>query len=116
LKPRPGDCLTEALARCDNLSALAASNIDLAQAGTRDRHSAAYDIIVLSDALTRIPDEVKGLEPDVPWRAIRAMRNILVHEWWRVDWTMVGRVIRQDVPTLTAALQRLSASLQKPSS
>jgi uncharacterized protein with HEPN domain len=45
--------------------------------------------------------------PAIPWRAVRAMRNRLVHEYDEIDLDIVWRAAREEAPPLCDALRAL---------
>ncbi|MHB1067616.1 MAG: HepT-like ribonuclease domain-containing protein [Candidatus Nanopelagicales bacterium] len=50
----------------------------------------AYDAVlrnlaVIGEAVRQLPDEATRERPDVPWTAIAGLRNVVVHEYFRVD-------------------------------
>ncbi|MGK7935165.1 MAG: DUF86 domain-containing protein [Xenococcaceae cyanobacterium] len=44
-----------------------------------------YDFIVIGEAASNIPTEVKANNSDIPWRQMSAMRNIVAHEYFQVS-------------------------------
>ena len=56
-----------------------------------------------------MPDEVKGLAPDIPWKAIVGMRNQIVHSYWQLDPDMVAAVMTTHLNPLVDALDRPNA-------
>lgn len=44
---------------------------------------------IMGEASRAISDELKDRYPDVPWGRIRALRNIAVHAYFRVDWAQI---------------------------
>lgn len=57
-------------------------------------------IIQIGELVTRLSAE--GLEkyPDIPWHAIKAMRNLHAHDYDRVDLMIVWHTLREDIPAL----------------
>jgi uncharacterized protein with HEPN domain len=43
------------------------------------------NLTVLGEAAKRVPEAVRALAPDVPWRAISGMRDVLIHDYFGVD-------------------------------
>lgn len=62
---------------------------------------------LIGEAASRIPDEVRAAHRDIPWRLIIATRNRLIHAYLGIDDDTVWSIIRDDIPALLTALQRL---------
>ena len=41
------------------------------------------DFIIIGEAAHHIPETVQAAHPEIPWHLMRAMRNRLVHVYWR---------------------------------
>ena len=72
--------------------------------------SVRYNLIVLGEAATKVPDSIRARYGDVPWREMTATRNRLIHGYPGVDADVVWRTIANDVPSLRAALVALLAA------
>jgi len=59
-----------------------------------------YQISIIGEAVGRLSDEFKNDHPDVRWRDIRGMRNIILHAYDNVDMPRVWDVVENDVPDL----------------
>ena len=42
--------------------------------------------------------------PDVPWKQIAGMRNIIAHEYFGIDMTITWQVVEEHLPTLETAI------------
>ena len=67
---------------------------------------------VLGEAARHVPQTVRRLHPDIPWREMSAMRNKLIHEYFGVDLAVVWKTVQQDIPSLRLALSRLLDELE----
>lgn len=62
---------------------------------------------IIGEAVGKLPDEVKGKYPDVPWQDIKDFRNILIHEYFGVDLEIVWQVIHTELTVLMEATYAL---------
>jgi uncharacterized protein with HEPN domain len=76
-------------------------------ADTKTVRAAAYEIGVIGEAVGHLPAEVRESHPEVPWRKMQAMRNVVVHEYFRVDTRILWQTIQDDLPPLVPLLQAL---------
>ncbi len=65
-------------------------------------------IQLVGQAARNVSDEVRAANPDVPWRQMIGMRNVVVHDYADVDMTLVWKTVREDLPGL---VDRLNAIL-----
>ena len=65
----------------------------------------------LAESSQRLSSEIKGTEPQIPWRELAGFRNVIVHGYLGVDLGAVWLVVEQDLPALTAAVKRMAAQL-----
>jgi uncharacterized protein with HEPN domain len=65
----------------------------------------------LAESSQRLSSEIKGSEPQVPWRELAGFRNVIVHGYLGVDLGAVWLVVQQDLPMLTEAVDRMAAQL-----
>jgi len=67
---------------------------------------------IISEAVRHLPDELLALRQDIAWADIRAIGNLIRHEYWRVDPDIVWAVIADDLPPLRTAIEDLLARWQ----
>lgn len=72
-------------------------------------------IEIISEASKHIPNELLEQAPEIPWRSIRGMGNILRHEYHRIADDVIWGVVTHDLPPLKAAvlLMRTGISTQE---
>jgi uncharacterized protein with HEPN domain len=59
-----------------------------------------YHIQMIGEAVGKLSDELKAQHPEVPWAAIKAMRNVLVHFYFGVQLRKVWKTVIDDLPIL----------------
>jgi uncharacterized protein with HEPN domain len=78
-------------------------------AGFEPRAVTSYAIIQIFESSRRVPEEVLALAPDLPMRAMRDMRNLLVHAYNDVDIAVLKSTVDHDIPVLIERIERLAA-------
>ena len=66
-----------------------------------------FRLIQVSENAARLTDDFKQRYHEVPWQAIKGMRNRLVHEYGNVDLTIIFDTVTKDIPKLYEALSQL---------
>ncbi|MBU0519976.1 DUF86 domain-containing protein [bacterium] len=64
-------------------------------------------IIVTGEAATRISDESKTKYSQIPWREIIGMRNILVHDYAKINLSQIWFTITNEIPKLIEHLESI---------
>ena len=68
---------------------------------------------VVSEATRRLPDELKASRPEIRWRSIAAMGNILRHEYHTISDTVVWNAVHEEFPLLKAAINAIATRQPK---
>ena len=66
---------------------------------------------IIGEAVSKIDDTFKTRHPEVPWRKIRGLRNIVAHVYWDVDYDIIWHVVTMDVPVLKQQVETLLRTL-----
>ncbi|WP_239340997.1 DUF86 domain-containing protein [Frankia sp. CiP3] len=79
--------------------------------------SMAYDAIlrnlaVIGEAARTLPNEIKLRSPETPWASIAGLRNIVVHEYFRVDRDLIAQIVHDELIPLATAIGQLTAGDQ----
>lgn len=66
---------------------------------------------IIGEAVAKIDDEFKDAHPEVPWRMIRGLRNVVAHVYWAVDYDIIWNVVEAEIPALQTQVDILLDAL-----
>ena len=69
--------------------------------------SVMFRLIQISEHSDKLTNSFKSFHSEIPWYAIKGLRNRIVHEYGNVDLTVVYQTIIKDLPELLCILQKL---------
>jgi len=71
------------------------------------KHAVQRGIEIISEASRALPDEAGTLHPEIPWPRIRAIGNVLRHEYHGLSDPIIWRVVTDGLPALKNAVNDL---------
>ncbi len=64
-------------------------------------------LAIISEASRLLPADLTALAPEIPWRQIAAIGNLLRHEYQRADSLATWNIVKEHLPQLATAVDRL---------
>jgi uncharacterized protein with HEPN domain len=75
------------------------------------RFACIKQLEIIGEASNHISEDLKSKYSHVSWEEIISLRNVLVHEYFGVDATLIWQIIEADVPQLKAEMEIILNSL-----
>ena len=74
----------------------------------RNQDAVLRNIMIIGEAVSKIqrtaPEFIEA-HPDVPWAQIRAMRNLVIHEYSYVDLRIVWQTVKDAMPVMKQQIE-----------
>jgi len=61
---------------------------------------------IIGEATKNLPIEIKKTYPDVEWKKIAGLRDILIHEYFGIDLDILWDIVKTKIPDLRKKLSK----------
>jgi len=68
---------------------------------------------VIGEAAKRLDYVYRANHPEIPWRAIAGLRDVLIHQYEEVDLAKVWVIVEKDLPSLRQSIADLLPPLEQ---
>ena len=83
------------------------ASLESLQADARTVDAVVRNLTIIGEATRNVPLDIQKRYPAIPWDDMRDMRNVIVHEYFRVSYPILWRTIQSNLPPLVEQLQSL---------
>lgn len=74
---------------------------------TKTVKAVLYDLAVIGEAARSLLPDILDIYPELPWEEMRSLRNLAIHEYFRISVPVIWQTIREDLPILIEQIQGL---------
>lgn len=108
MSPSQLDFLRHILNECDYLLRMSVgkSREQLLDDETNSR-AIVRSLEIIGEAVKKLPDDFRSDNPQVSWGDMAGMRDVLIHNYFGIDYDIVWNVIRQEIPDLHEELNKI---------
>lgn len=71
------------------------------------KRAVQHVLLIIAEAAKHIPDDLKATRPEVPWRKIHGLGNMLRHEYRQIDPDILWSVVTDHLDELDTAAAAL---------
>lgn len=68
------------------------------------RSAVVHQLTIIGEAVAHLSAELRARHPRIPWTDLKGFRNIVVHNYFGIDWEEVWRAAARDLPVLRAEI------------
>ncbi len=66
------------------------------------------NLLVIGEAVKKIPEDIKSEHPSVDWRNIAGLRDVLIHAYFRIDNDLIWDIIQNKLKGLRDEVLKIS--------
>src|SRR6266851_6072444 len=71
------------------------------------RDAVLYNLMILGEAVEGLSNGTKARRPEIPWRDIAGLRDLLAHEYYQIEMNVIDEIVARDIGPLAAAVAAL---------
>jgi uncharacterized protein with HEPN domain len=69
-----------------------------------------FQFVVIGEAVKHLGPETRKAAPEIPWTDIAGLRDLIAHEYFRIDIDRVLEIVARDLPPLERAISHMRSS------
>ena len=74
--------------------------------------SAVFGFVIIGEVLKRLDPNLLAQQPEIKWREVAGFRDMLVHQYHKIDLDVVWEAAQEDLPALKAAIVAMLETLE----
>jgi uncharacterized protein with HEPN domain len=66
-----------------------------------------HHLLIIGEACSQVSDLLKNQYPDVPWNGPIDVRNMIAHEYFRIDFNIIWNIVDRNLLSFKKQIQKL---------
>lgn len=80
------------------------------------RDATLYNLVIIGEATKHLGEDPKAHHPEIPWRRIAGLGDLLTHTYFRIEMAAVRKIVDRDLGPLERAIAYLRGPQADPGS
>ncbi|HVG22838.1 MAG TPA: HepT-like ribonuclease domain-containing protein [Thermoanaerobaculia bacterium] len=93
----------------DALTFVRSMTLDDFRASSLVRRAVLHCLMIVGEAAGRVDAAAQAEVPDLPWRRMKDLRNVLIHQYANVNLPVIWTIVTTELPTVVPVLDPLFA-------
>ena len=69
------------------------------------------NLAIIGEAAKKIPADVRRKYPDIPWKKMAGLRDIVVHDYFGIDEDIIWDVVSVKIPELKQSMDAINGNI-----
>jgi uncharacterized protein with HEPN domain len=65
----------------------------------------AFEFVTMGEAARAVPEDIQSRYAGIPWDKMQVIRNVIVHEYFRIDEEILWKTCQEDLEPLVPLLE-----------
>ena len=67
----------------------------------------AFSLAQIGELSGRVSEDLQKQYPEIPWKQIKGMRNLIIHDYTGIDMRIVKDTVEHDIPQLKQRIEEI---------
>ena len=67
---------------------------------------------IIGEATKNIPFDIRDKYPEVPWKNMAGMRDVVIHGYFGVDNAVIWKTLKEDIPGLKEKIKKILGEIE----
>ncbi|MCB0607724.1 MAG: DUF86 domain-containing protein [Lewinella sp.] len=78
---------------------------------SKTKFASIKQLEIIGEAVYHLTDKLKSQFPEIQWKAIEALRHILVHDYYAIQDDILWRIIQTHLPIFKSGIEEIARNL-----
>lgn len=73
----------------------------------KTQYATVRALSIIGEAVKKIPNTLKTKYPNIPWKEMAGMRDILIHDYFGTDIEVLWQTVKKDIPLIHKEFKKI---------